>query len=83
MARHLIPISLQPLGVLGHLSNRKAEIWERLMKAKAAIVSVFALVLAAAAVCGEQYRLKTEAATNDHATLDAVHVVAQEVDVTN
>jgi hypothetical protein len=53
------------------------------MKAKAAIVTVFALVLAAAVVCGEQYRLRTQAATNDHAALEAVHVAAHEVDVTN
>ena len=31
------------------------------MKAKAAIVTVFALVLAAALVCGEQHRLSEEA----------------------
>jgi ABC-type glycerol-3-phosphate transport system substrate-binding protein len=53
------------------------------MKAKSAIVSVFALVLAAAAVCGEQYRLRTEAAKSDDPTLEVIHVAAQEVDVTN
>jgi hypothetical protein len=53
------------------------------MKAKAAIVSVFALVLAAAAVCGEQHRLHEEAAAADNATVTAIRSVAKEVDVTN
>ena len=44
------------------------------MKAKAAIVTVFALVLAAAAVCGEQHRLSVEAAMNDDAPSKTVHV---------
>lgn len=54
-----------------------------LMKAKAAIVSVFALVLAAAAVCGEQYRLYGEAAVDDDPVPQRANVVAKEVDVTN
>ena len=53
------------------------------MKAKAAIVSVFALVLAAALVCGEQHRLRVEAAMNDSAELKPARVVTNEVDVTN
>lgn len=53
------------------------------MKAKAAIVSVFALVLAAAAVCGEQYRLRVEAAVDDGVALKPTHVAMEEVDVTN
>jgi hypothetical protein len=53
------------------------------MKAKAVIVSVFALVLAAAAVCGEQRRLSVAAAVNDHATSSSLHVATKEVDVTN
>ncbi len=44
------------------------------MKAKATIVTVFALVLAAAAVCGEQHRLRVEAAMDDDASLKTVHV---------
>ena len=53
------------------------------MKAKAAIVSVFALMLAAAAVCGEQYRLRTEATADDVAAARPVRVATTEVDVTN
>ncbi len=53
------------------------------MKAKAAIVTVFALVLAAAAVCGEQRRLHEEAAATDIAAEKAIRAVAEEVDVTN
>jgi hypothetical protein len=53
------------------------------MKAKAVIVTVFALVLAAAAVSGEQYRLHTAAAVDDHATLKQAHIATKEVDVTN
>jgi hypothetical protein len=53
------------------------------VKAKAAIVSVFALMLAAAAVCGEQYRLHSEAAVDDAATVESVRVATNEVDVTN
>jgi len=53
------------------------------VKAKAAIVSVFALVLAAAAVCGEQHRLRLEAAVDDGAALKPAHVAMKEVDVTN
>ena len=53
------------------------------MKAKAVIVSVFALVLAAAAVCGEQHRLRVEAAVDHHAAIKSVHVATKEVDVTN
>jgi hypothetical protein len=53
------------------------------MKAKAAIVTVFALVLAAAAVCGEQHRLRVEAAMDDDAPLKTVHVSTKKVDVTN
>ncbi|NCF23089.1 MAG: hypothetical protein GWP60_01005 [Gammaproteobacteria bacterium] len=44
------------------------------MKAKTAIVTVFALVLAAAAVCGEQHRLRMEASMNDDAPLKTVDV---------
>ena len=54
-----------------------------LMTAKAVIVSVFALVLAAAAVCGEQHRLRVEAAVDDHAAVKSVHIATNEVDVTN
>ena len=53
------------------------------MKAKAVIVSVFALMLAAAAVCGEQYRLHTAAAVDDNAALKQARIAAKEVDVTN
>ena len=53
------------------------------MKAKAVIVSVFALVLAAAAVCGEQHRLQVSAAVDDSATSKQLRVAAKEVDVTN
>ena len=53
------------------------------MKAKAAIVTVFALVLAAAAVCGEQYRLKAEAAADDDTALEAVQVAKKKVGVAN
>ena len=53
------------------------------MKAKAAIVTVFALVLAAAAVCGEQYRLQVEAAVDDAAAAKSVRIATNEVDVTN
>ena len=53
------------------------------MKAKAAIVSVFALMLAAAAVCGEQYRLHGEAAVDDGAAVKSVQFATNEVDVTN
>ena len=53
------------------------------MKAKAAIVSVFALVLAAAAICGEQHRLRVEAAVDDHAAIKQAHIATKEVDVTN
>jgi hypothetical protein len=53
------------------------------MKAKAVIVSVFALVLAAAAVCGEQHRLRVEAAVDDDAAIKSMHIATKEVDVTN
>jgi hypothetical protein len=53
------------------------------VKAKAAIVSVFALVLAAAAVCGEQHRLRLEAVVDDGVALNPAHVAMKEVDVTN
>ncbi len=53
------------------------------MKAKAVIVSVFALLLAAAAVCGEQHRLRVQAAQDDDATFKHVHIATKEVDVTN
>lgn len=53
------------------------------MKAKAVIVSVFALMLAAAAVCGEQYRLHNAAAVDDNAALKQALIAAKEVDVTN
>ena len=53
------------------------------MKAKAAIVTVFALVMAAAAVCGEQHRLSVEAAMDDDAPLKTVHVGTKKVNVTN
>ena len=53
------------------------------MKAKAAIVSVFALVLAAAAICGEQHRLRVEAAVDYDAAIEQLHVATDEVDVTN
>jgi hypothetical protein len=52
------------------------------MKAKAAIVTVFALVLAAAVVCGEQHRLEA-AAAGENATVEALQTAAKEVDVTN
>ena len=53
------------------------------MKAKAVIVSVFALMLAAAAVCGEQHRLHAAAAEEDSAELTQARIAAKEVDVTN
>jgi hypothetical protein len=53
------------------------------MKAKAAIVTVFALVLAAAVVCGEQHRLHEAAAAGENATVKALQTAAKEVDVTN
>jgi hypothetical protein len=53
------------------------------MKAKAVIVSVFALVLASAAVCSEQYRLHAAAAVDDNAELKQVRIATKEVDVTN
>jgi hypothetical protein len=53
------------------------------VKAKAAIVTVFALVLAAAAVCGEQYRLEAQAAVKDDAGSTRAKIAAREVDVTN
>ena len=53
------------------------------MKAKAAIVSVFALVLAAAAICGEQHRLRVQAAVEDTAAPNPVQTATREVDVTN
>lgn len=53
------------------------------MKAKAVIVSVFALVLASAAVCSEQHRLQAAAAVDDNAELKQARIRAKEVDVTN
>jgi hypothetical protein len=53
------------------------------MKAKAAIVSVFALMLAAAAVCGEQYRLRADAAAEDGAAPGTANVITKEVHATN
>ena len=53
------------------------------MKAKAAIVTVFALVLAAALVCGEQHRLSEEAMAAKNGTVKVVRAAAKEVDVTN
>ncbi len=53
------------------------------MRAKAAIVTVFALVLAAAAVCGEQYRLGMESAVKDNTASTRTKIAAREVDVTN
>jgi hypothetical protein len=53
------------------------------MKAKAAIVSVFALVLAAAAISGERHRLREEGAAADNATVKTFRTSAKEVDVTN
>jgi hypothetical protein len=53
------------------------------MKAKAVIVTVFALVLAAAAVSGEQYRLRAAAAVDDDPALKQVRIATKEVDVTN
>ncbi|MDH3587306.1 MAG: hypothetical protein OEQ30_09480 [Gammaproteobacteria bacterium] len=53
------------------------------MKAKAVIVSVFALALAAAAVCGEQHRLHEEAVVDHHAAIKSMHIATKEVDVTN
>jgi hypothetical protein len=53
------------------------------MKAKAVIVTVFALVLAAAAVCGEQYRLQAAAAVDDNPALEQVRIATKEVDVTD
>jgi hypothetical protein len=40
-------------------------------------------MLAAAAVCGEQYRLHKEAAADDGAAVESVRVATNEVDVTN
>ena len=53
------------------------------MRAKAAIVTVFALVLAAAAVCGEQYRLGMESVVKNDAASTRAKIAAREVDVTN
>ena len=53
------------------------------VKTKAAIVTVFALVLAAAAVCGEQHRLRLEAVMDDGAAMKPAFVAMKEVDVTN
>ena len=53
------------------------------MKAKAVIVSVFALVLASAAVCSEQYRLHAAGAVDDNAEMKQVRIATKEVDVTN
>jgi hypothetical protein len=56
---------------------------ERIMKAKAAIVSIFALVLAAALVSGEQHRLRSKAAVDGDAGIERLHIATKEVDVTN
>lgn len=40
-------------------------------------------MLAAAAVCGEQYRLRAEATVDDGAAAKQVRVATNEVDVTN
>ena len=40
-------------------------------------------MLAAAAVCGEQYRLYGEAAVDDGAAVKSAQVATNEVDVTN
>ena len=40
-------------------------------------------MLAAAAVCGEQYRLHTEAAVADRIAPEPLRVATNEVDVTN
>lgn len=53
------------------------------MKAKAALASVFALMLAAAVVCGEKHRLHEEAAAAESAAVNAIRTAAKEVDVTN
>jgi len=53
------------------------------MKAKAVIVTVFAFVLASAAICSEQYRLHAAAAVDDNAALKQARIVTKEVDVTN
>jgi hypothetical protein len=53
------------------------------VRAKAAIATVFALVLAAAAVCGEQYRLETESAVNNDSAAKPARVAARDFDVTN
>jgi hypothetical protein len=53
------------------------------MKAKAAIVSIFALVLAAAVISGEQHRLRTEAAADGEARIERLHIATKEYDVTN
>ncbi len=53
------------------------------MKAKAVIVSVFALALASAAVCSEQYRLHAAEAVDDDVELKQARIVTKEVDVTN
>ena len=42
-----------------------------------------AIVLAAAAVCGEQYRLDAEAAVDDGTADAPVRIAKNEVDVTN
>jgi hypothetical protein len=53
------------------------------MNAKAVIVTVFALMLVAAAVCGEQYRLHTAAAADVDVVLKQARSATKEVDVTN
>ena len=53
------------------------------MKTKATIVTLFALVLAAAVVSGEQHRLRVEAAVDDDAAFEPLHIATTEVDVTN
>jgi hypothetical protein len=73
---------LQPLPAARHLNNSKTELGKP-MKAKAAIVSVFALMLAAAAVCGEQYRLRADAAAEDGAAPGTANVITKEVHATN
>ena len=53
------------------------------MRAKAAIATVFALVLAAAAVCGEQYRLGVDSVVNNGTASKSAKIAARELDVTN
>ena len=53
------------------------------MRAKAAIVTVFALVLAAAAICGERYRLGMESAVQDNTASTRTKIAAREVNVAN